>query len=149
MSEFIFAEVSADSYYMKEMVEALTDPHNMAEEVEVKLDRERQLARIKKFLPYLKQYERAVIVLKFGLYDGTEYTLKQVSQLIAISERYAKECLSSGLTKLRKWLKPDPPQDDESDLKDIGLEPELAHYIDPDHPVHQARLNFIKYLLNG
>ena len=70
-------------------------------EPEEHLSGEELKAKIEDNLLFLNPKEKKVIVLRYGLEDGSKKTLKEVGQSLGISYPRARQLLASAIKKLR------------------------------------------------
>ncbi|AAC07417.1 RNA polymerase sigma factor RpoD [Aquifex aeolicus] len=94
-----------DDTFLKDFIEDKSIP-NPEEQVTRKLLRE----QLQKVLSTLSEKEREILMYRYGLVDGTEYTLEQVGKMFNVTRERIRQIENKALRKLRhparaKYLK--------------------------------------------
>lgn len=75
---------------------------NIIEQVDLKLQIKKLYENMKKFL---KAQEKTVLELRYGLFNGTEKTQREIAQMLGISRSYVSRIEKKALKKLKKEMK--------------------------------------------
>lgn len=75
---------------------------NIIEQVDLKLQIKKLYENMKQFL---KDQEKTVLELRYGLFNGTEKTQREIAQMLGISRSYVSRIEKKALKKLKKEMK--------------------------------------------
>lgn len=78
------------------------DNDNIIEQVDLKLQIKKLYENMKKFL---KTQEKTVLELRYGLFNGTEKTQREIAHMLGISRSYVSRIEKKALKKLKKEMK--------------------------------------------
>lgn len=83
-----------------------TDPDSIPDSIDLQFEQERLLSRMCK----LRQQERKVIELRYGLNNGTRKTQREIARALGISRSYVSRIEKRAITKLLKEMTADGSQ---------------------------------------
>ena len=92
---FIYGELQPSEY--------IPDPTDMAEMINASVDNQASSEAIAKALATLTERESYVIQLRFGLLDGTGYTLRSIGEKVGVTQERIRQIEAKALRKLRQY----------------------------------------------
>ncbi len=86
------------------LIDIIGSTESVVEEVEMRLQVKRLYSIMK---TALKKHEKVILELRYGLFNGTYKTQREIASMLGISRSYVSRIESKAIKKLSKELKPD------------------------------------------
>lgn len=104
-----------DTFSYDELLEDTITTEDTGYDIDDELTKEMQIEIITEFLNHIKEREKQVICMRYGLYDGIERTLDEVGNVMGVTRERIRQIEKKALSKLGKKVGVHTDEESEND----------------------------------